>query len=88
MNRRTVIPILICTILLAGLLNPLGENARAWDCECSYAGQYVIDCLYDCSINGIRYYNVYEGTCVVPSSPPYTGLCYGFVTHGCTNVCP
>lgn len=89
MHHRTVMLALICTVLLAALLDPLGKNAAAWNCDCSYEGEYVVDCLYDCSINGIRYYNTYEGTCAVPSNPPYTtGICYGSVTHACTNVCP
>jgi hypothetical protein len=90
MHHRLVMLALICAVLLAVLLDPLGKNANAgiWNCECNRVGDKVIDCLYDCSINGIRYYNVYEGTCQVPSTPTTTGICYGWVTHGCTNVCP
>lgn len=81
---------LLCAILLAGLLSPLGRTVLAedWPAECYVPGAYCIGCLFDCSLNGVRYWNVYEGVCTTPTHYPYSGICTGYVILGCQNYCP
>jgi len=74
----------------AGLLSPLGRTVLAedWPAECYVPGAYRIGCLFDCSLNGIRYWNVYEGVCTTPTHYPYSGICTGYLILGCQNYCP
>ena len=89
-HHRTSISLLLCTILIVGLLSPMGTAALAvdWPAECYTPGEYCIGCLFDCSLNGIRYWNVYEGVCTTPTHYPYSGICTGYLILGCQNYCP
>jgi hypothetical protein len=66
----------------------LAEDRPSWDCT-TY-GAYCMDCILDCSLNGVRYFNYYEGICRIPAIDHLViGTCSGYVRpgFGCQTYC-